>query len=71
MITKKKAETLMLDWFGSEPLMYFDEVIAKFRNFRKKRFRNVFLGFTQQITTNGILLNEKRIRMMNYEQTLF
>ena len=45
MITKKKAETLMLDWFGSEPLMYFDEVIAKVSEFSQKAISKCLFRF--------------------------
>lgn len=64
LITTKKAGTLMLDWFGGEPLMFFDEVITKVSEFSQKIILEKPIGFAQQITTNGTLLNKERIRMM-------
>ncbi len=71
LITKKKVETLMLDWFGGEPLMYFDEVIARVSEFSQKMVSEHSVGFAQQITTNGTLLNEERIRMMKDYRFIF
>lgn len=72
LITKKKANTLTLDWFGGEPLMYFDEVISRVSEFSQKMISEHPVGFSQQITTNGTLLTEERIRMMkDYHFTSF
>lgn len=61
----------MLDWFGGEPLMYFDEVIARVSEFSQKMVSEHSVGFAQQITTNGTLLNEERIRMMKDYRFIF
>jgi len=61
---RQKASTIFLDWFGGEPLMYFDEVIKKVSQFSQKITQEQNLGFAQQITTNGTLLNRERILLM-------
>lgn len=72
LIKRQKLNTLILDWFGGEPLMYFDEVISKVSQFSQKMVSEHHIGFAQQITTNGTLLNQERIRMMkDYHFTFF
>lgn len=64
LVKKQKANTILLDWFGGEPLMYFDEVINKVSQFSQKLASEYHIGFAQQITTNGTLLTEERVRQM-------
>lgn len=54
----------ILDWFGGEPLLYFDEIVypisMDIRNYCKDK--NVF--FQNLITTNGFLLSEHHIKQL-------
>lgn len=64
LVKKQKANSIFLDWFGGEPLMYFDEVISKVSQFSQKLASEHNIGFAQQITTNATLLNKERIQQM-------
>lgn len=64
LVVRHNANSILLDWFGGEPLMYFDEVISKVSEFAKKITSEHNVNFRQQITTNATLLNEERIRQM-------
>jgi len=64
LVTRQKAQSLLLDWFGGEPMMYYDEVIAKVSEFIQHIASEQKVGFQQHITTNATLLNEQRIRQM-------
>lgn len=64
LITKKKANSILLDWFGGEPMMYFDEVIRKVSDAIFPIVLQHNVGFRQQITTNATLLNVDRIEYM-------
>lgn len=64
LVTQKKANSILLDWFGGEPLMYFDEVIKKISDSVFPILLQNNVKFRQQITTNATLLSEDRIRYM-------
>lgn len=64
LVTIQKAKSILLDWFGGEPLMYFDEVISKVSESAQRIASDHNVKFRQQITTNATLLNEDRIRKM-------
>lgn len=64
VIEKQKASSLHLDWFGGEPSMYFDEVIAPIASHAIQLTSKNEVKFTQHITTNATLLNEERINHM-------
>ena len=55
---------VFLDWFGGEPLMYFDEVIYPIAKFAKSEMKKKHKNFTHHITTNGYLINENMIAKM-------
>ncbi|MDR2907235.1 MAG: radical SAM protein [Bacteroidales bacterium] len=61
MINEDGIKHINLDWFGGEPLLYYDEVVfplsKKIMNIAKKN--NV--GFSNGATTNGYMMNEKKI----------
>jgi len=65
LITTQKASSILLDWFGGEPLMYFDEVIEKVSEQALRISAEHGVKCYQQITTNGTLLNKERILKMN------
>lgn len=60
LATQQKANSLLLDWFGGEPMMYFDEVIKKVTDAALQSK----VSFRQQMTTNATLLNKERIQYM-------
>jgi uncharacterized protein len=60
----QKANSILLDWFGGEPLMYYDEVITKVSELAQPLASEHRATLRQQITTNATLLNETRIRQM-------
>jgi uncharacterized protein len=64
LVTQQKARSILLDWFGGEPMMYYDEVISKVSEFAKKITSEHNIILRQHITTNATLLDEKRIRQM-------
>lgn len=64
LIIQQKAHSILLDWFGGEPMLYFDEVISKVSKYAQKVTSKQKVRFRQQITTNGTLLDENRIHKM-------
>ena len=64
LITRKKASSILLDWFGGEPMMYYDEVLDKISEYAKNISSEHHIKFHQQITTNATLLNENRLWKM-------
>jgi len=64
LITKHKANSIVLDWFGGEPMMYYDEVIRKISVFAKEVTTKNNVAFWQQMTTNATMLNRERILEM-------
>ncbi|SHJ67206.1 radical SAM/SPASM domain-containing protein [Bacteroides stercorirosoris] len=62
--TRQKANSILLDWFGGEPLMYFDEVIRKISDTALRLSEQNKFVFRQQMTTNATLLDEDKIRYM-------
>ena len=61
---QQKANSISLDWFGGEPMLYYDEVVSKVSSFAKKITSEHNVFFRQQMTTNATLFNEDRIRQM-------
>ena len=64
LVEQQKAQSLLIDWFGGEPLMYYDEVIKIISDNSLKILSNKKIEFNQQITTNATYLNEDRIQQM-------
>ena len=64
LIVKQKAHSISLDWFGGEPLMYYDEVISRISRIAHPLASQHNTHFQQQITTNATLLNEERVKQM-------
>lgn len=67
---------LQLDWFGGEPLLYFDEIFYPLSLKIMKVVEKNNLTFSNSITTNGSLFNESiikklnKIKLSNYQITL-
>jgi uncharacterized protein len=64
LIIRQKAQSILLDWFGGESVMYYDEVIRKVSEFVQPVALEQKVDLRQHITTNATLLNEERIREM-------
>lgn len=55
---------LELSWFGGEPLLYFNECITDISLFTIKFCKENGIEFTNGITTNGYLLDDRIINQM-------
>lgn len=64
LIQKVKIPALYLDWFGGEPLMFYDEVIRPIALSSLKLTQDYDVHFSQHITTNAVLMTEKMISDM-------
>lgn len=64
MINVDKITGLHLDWFGGEPLIYFDEVMVPISQYGMEIAEKNNLPFVNQITTNGYLINEEMVKIM-------
>lgn len=56
-----KISELSLSWFGGEPLLYFNEIVYPIAKTAKKIMDTNKISFSNQITTNGFLINENMI----------
>jgi uncharacterized protein len=63
MIEQERITSLLLDWFGGEPLLYFYEVIYPIAMYAKNLCKKYNIPYSSQMTTNAYCLNEK---MMPY-----
>lgn len=61
IVESKKATHLHLDWFGGEPLMYFDNIIKPIAKEAIKLCDLNKILFSHHITTNSICMTEKMI----------
>lgn len=52
-----------LDWFGGEPLLYFNEVIYPLAKHTILESKANNLKFTHHITTNAVLINSEMIKL--------
>ncbi|MDR2408090.1 MAG: radical SAM protein [Bacteroidales bacterium] len=64
-IEEKSIQCLHLDWFGGEPFMYFDEIVFPLSKYLKQLVEENNIVFSNMATTNGYLLNEKRIKQLS------
>ena len=65
MIKEERISSLLLDWFGGEPLLYFDEIIVPLSEQLRDIMTENGLPFFTQATTNGSLITEERAKKMN------
>lgn len=65
MIKEERISGLFLDWFGGEPLLYFDEIIVPLSEQLRDIMAEYDLSFFTQATTNGSLITEERAKKMN------
>jgi uncharacterized protein len=64
LVEKEGAKSLLLDWFGGEPTMYYEEVMRKVSDHACRLIKGTTTRFFQHITTNATLLSEERIMEM-------
>lgn len=62
---KEKLTSLNLDWFGGEPLLYFNEIIYPISLYGREIMNKSGLGFSNHVTTNGTLINKDYIHRFN------
>jgi len=60
-IEDKSLKKLHLDWFGGEPLLYFDEILYPLAKKIINLLNNAQIPFANIITTNGYLIDKERI----------
>jgi uncharacterized protein len=56
VVKKDKKASLTIEWFGGEPFMYFDDVIAPITRYAKKLCKKENIPFSTGATTNGYYL---------------
>lgn len=54
-----------LDWFGGEPLLYFNEVVYPISQYIKELTGKRNIQFSNSMTTNGYLINNDTINKLN------
>ena len=61
MVEQERVTSLLLDWFGGEPLLYFYEVIYPIATYAKKLCKKHKIPYSSQMTTNAYCIDEKMI----------
>jgi uncharacterized protein len=64
MVNIDRITGLHLDWFGGEPLMYFEEIMIPLSKYAMKILEKNKIPFINQITTNGYLIDKQMILKM-------
>ena len=64
MFEREKITGLHLDWFGGEPLMYFDEVMYPLAKYGLEKVKEYKLPFFHHVTTNAYLINPEMVEKM-------
>lgn len=59
-----KLDSFHLDWFGGEPLLYYDEIVHPISIYVKDKCIQSNIIYSSHITTNGYLLNRRKIDLM-------
>lgn len=65
MIEEERISCLFLDWFGGEPFLYFDEIVAPLSQQLQNIMKEHGLPFYTQATTNGSLITEEMAKKLN------
>jgi len=61
LIKENGVKHIELDWFGGEPLLYYDEIVAPLSKRIMKITKKNNVTFANGATTNGFLIDKKRI----------
>lgn len=64
MIQIEKITSLSIEWFGGEPLLFFDKVIFPILSYAQRICLEAAIPYTSGITTNGYLINEAKLKKM-------
>lgn len=75
IITKDKIPSILLDWYGGEPLLCFENIIEPIASYCIDLCNKHNVRFSQLITTNGYLTDKhieqiKKINLTNFQITL-
>lgn len=54
-----------LDWFGGEPLLYFDEIVKPISKYVQSVCKEHGISFINTMTTNGFLIDDEMISQFN------
>lgn len=65
LIDCRGIKSFILDWFGGEPLLHFDDVVYPISIAIKEYCEAKDVNFTNSITTNGLCITEEAISQMN------
>ena len=65
LINNDKINTLHIDWFGGEPLMYFKEVIYPISKYGLNCCTEHNIPFSNHVTTNAYYINSSMIKDFN------
>ena len=65
MVKKDSINSLQLDWFGGEPLMYFKEVIYPISKLGLKLSAENNIPFSNHATTNAYYIDDAMIKAFN------
>lgn len=55
------VKTFVISWFGGEPLLYYDQVIAPISNFAVEETQKRGVHFSSNFTSNGYLIKESML----------
>lgn len=66
LIDKYNPKLFSLDWFGGEPLLYFDEIMYPIAKEIMNYCDEKRIPFSHGITTNGYLIDEDKIEKFKY-----
>jgi uncharacterized protein len=75
-IESGSLQYLLLDWFGGEPLLYFDEIIYPISKKIQPLLKKQNIRYLGSTTTNGYLINPERVKkfreigLRNFQITL-
>lgn len=61
LLTKKRPSQFQLDWFGGEPLLYFNSIIYPLSLKIKKLCLNHHVTFNNSMTSNGYMINKDMV----------
>lgn len=65
LVERENIDGLFLDWFGGEPMLYFNEVIKPISLHAKALVKKYNIGFTHHITSNGYLIENTIMNELN------
>jgi len=65
MVEIEKIQSLYLDWFGGEPLMYFYEVIYPISKYSIELCKKNNIPYSSHATTNAYYIDDKMINLFN------